>query len=90
MLPFLRKSFSSVSSPILACSDFTSTGGWDIALPLPEHSSHGALKLRLPRGHLIGMDVKLLSNLRHRSIALDCGKRHCVFQPIVITDSRPS
>src|SRR3954465_8210144 len=30
-----KKSFSNVSSPILACSDFTSTAGWAATLPLP-------------------------------------------------------
>src|ERR1051325_8956758 len=30
-----KKSFSSVSSPILACSDFTSTVGSAVAWPLP-------------------------------------------------------
>src|SRR5437667_8792125 len=30
-----KKSFSSVSSPILACSVFTSTAGCAVALPLP-------------------------------------------------------
>src|SRR6476660_387300 len=28
-----KKSFSNVSSPILACSDFTSTAGWAVPLP---------------------------------------------------------
>ena len=35
-----------------------------------------ALKLRLPRCDLIGVDVELLRKLRQRSIALDGGKRH--------------
>src|SRR5271156_1423653 len=30
-----KKSFSSASSPIFACSDFTSTPGWAAALPPP-------------------------------------------------------
>src|SRR5438067_2101592 len=41
-----------------------------------EYISSRALKLRLPRCDLIGVDVELLRKLGHRSIALDSGKRH--------------
>src|SRR5205814_6972621 len=37
-----KKSFSSVSSPILACSDFTSTTGCAAALPLPRPNTSAA------------------------------------------------
>src|SRR5213593_64505 len=37
-----KKSFSSVSSPILACSDFTSTAGSAMALPPPGPNTSAA------------------------------------------------
>ena len=42
----------------------------------PEHIGSTALKLRLPRCDLIGMNVELLGKLPNRSIALHGGKRH--------------
>ena len=39
-----------------------------------------ALKLRLPRRDLIGVDVELFRKLGQRSIALDGGKRHLRFK----------
>ena len=87
-----KKSFSNVSSPILACSDFTSTAGWrrDIAAPWTEHRSGGALKLSLPRGDLIGVDVELLGQLRQRPIALDGGKRHLCLEGRCVVPARSS
>jgi hypothetical protein len=40
-----------------------------------ENIGSPALKLRFPRGDLIGVDVELLRKLSQRSIALDGGKR---------------
>src|ERR1700683_972605 len=37
-----KKSFSSVSSPILACSDFTSTAGCAVSLPPPGPNTSAA------------------------------------------------
>jgi hypothetical protein len=72
-----KKSFSSVSSPILACRDFTSIAGLRRcgAVRAKNLRSPG-LKLRLPRCDLIGVDVELFRQLSQRSIALDGGKRH--------------
>ena len=71
-----KKSFSSVSSPILACSDFTSIAG-AAGVPPPDRTlGSPALKLRLPGRDLIGVDVELLRQLSHRPVALDGGKRH--------------
>ena len=71
-----KKSFSSVSSPILACSDFTSTAGGAAGVAArTEYIGSPTLKLRLPRGNLIGVNVELLGKLRQRPIALDCGKQ---------------
>ena len=41
-----------------------------------ENIGSSALKLRLPRCDLIGVDVELLSKLSQRSIALDRGNRN--------------
>ena len=41
-----------------------------------EHIGSSALKLRLPRGNLIRVDVELLGKLRQCPIALDGGKCH--------------
>jgi hypothetical protein len=61
-----KKSFSSVSSPIFACSVFTSTSGCDAPLPpsWTENIGSSAFELNLPRCDLIRMDVKLLRELR--------------------------
>jgi hypothetical protein len=63
-----KKSFSSVSSPILACNDFTPTVG--VAAPSAatrtKHLGGPFLKLRLPLRDLIGVDVKQLRQLGQR------------------------
>jgi hypothetical protein len=41
-----------------------------------ENIGRPALKLRLPRCDLIGVNVELLSKLNQRPIAFDGGKRH--------------
>jgi hypothetical protein len=85
---FSKKSFSSASSPILACSDFTSTAG--CAPPLPPGPKPSAARLSscaFQECKLIGVAVELLHQLDQRSIALDGGKRHrglegrCVVPP---------
>ena len=86
-----KKSFSSVSSPILACSDFTSTAGCAaVAAAGTEHIGSPALKLRLPRCDLIGMDVELLRKLSQRPIALDGGKRHLRLECRCVVPARSS
>ena len=87
-----KKSFSSVSSPILACSDFTSTAGWrrSVAAAGTEHIGSPALELRLPRCDLIGVDVELLRKLSQRSIALDGGKRHLRLEGRCVVPARSS
>ena len=72
-----KKSFSSVSSPILACSDFTSiAGAAGVPPPGPKTLGSAALKLRFPRRDLIGVDVEMLGQLGYRPVALDGGQRH--------------
>jgi hypothetical protein len=73
-----KKSFSSVSSPILACSDFTSTAGCAAPLPPPAPNTSAApsSKPRLPGCDLIGVDVELLRKLSQSLIALQGRKRH--------------
>src|SRR5262249_42716087 len=68
-----KKSFSSVSSPILACSVFTSTTG---------SADHGcaAFELRLPLGDLIRVHVELFCELGKRSIAFDRSKGYFRFE----------
>ena len=48
------------------------------------------LKLRLPRCDLIRMDIKLLSKLGQRSIALDGGKRHLRLEGRGVVPARSS
>src|SRR5262245_54194859 len=63
-----KKSFSSVSSPILACSALMSTGGADVG---------GAFeKLILPDRDLVDVNIKLLRQLSKRAIALDSSECH--------------
>jgi hypothetical protein len=72
-----KKSFSSVSSPILAWSDFTSTSGvLASARRRPEHPGSPFLKLRLPLRNLVGMNVEVLRQFSHRVLAPDGGQRH--------------
>ena len=58
-----KKSFSSVSSPILAWSTVRSTAGPDCSPRAlgAEHPGCPVEKLRLPLGDLVGMNVELLS-----------------------------
>ena len=51
-----------------------------LAATRTEHIGSAALKLRFPRGNLIGMYVELLGKLRQCPIALDGGKRHLRFE----------
>src|SRR5213595_1385382 len=72
-----KKSFSNVSSPILACSDFTSTASGAAALlPGPKTSAAPSSSCPLPRCDLVGVHVELLGKLSKRAIALDGSKRH--------------
>jgi hypothetical protein len=62
-----RGSFSSVSSPILACSNFTSTAG-----AVSAEQPGGTVKhLRLPRRDLVRMNVVRLCQLGQRLLTLD-------------------
>ena len=87
-----KKSFSSVSSPILACSDFTSTAGWHaaVAAARTEHIGCPFLELCFPRRDLIGVDVELLRQLSQCSIALDGGKRHLGLEGRCVVPARSS
>ena len=86
-----KKSFSSVSSPILACSDFTSTAGAaGVAAARTENIGSAAFKLRLPRRDLVGVDVEMLGQLRERPIALDGGKRHLRLEGRCVVPARSS
>ena len=72
-----KKSFSSVSSPILACSVFKSTGGAAASgLAAPEYPGRAFEKLRLPLRDLVGVDIELLRQLGQRLLALDRGQGH--------------
>ena len=86
-----KKSFSSVSSPILACSDFTSTAGAaGAALPGPNTSEAPPSKLGLPGRDLIGVDVEMLGQLGQRPVALDGGKRHLRLEGRCVVPARSS
>src|SRR2546427_8301398 len=73
-----KKSFSNVSSPIFACSDFTSTAGCIAPLPLPGPKTSAAppSSCAFHDVNLIGVDVELFRQLSQRSIALDGGQCH--------------
>ena len=67
-----KKSFSTVSSPIFAWRDFTSTAGAvSFALAAgPAKQPGGPLKqLGLPGGDLVGMDIVRLCQLGQRLLA---------------------
>ena len=86
-----KKSFSSVSSPILACSDFTSTaGGRSRCHRRTENVGGPVLKLRLPLCDLIGVDVELLRKLSKCAIALDGSKRHLRLEGRCVVPARSS
>jgi hypothetical protein len=70
-----KKSFSSVNSPILACSDFTSIAGAAGAM-LPEPKTPEAPPSNWAGRNLIGMDIEVLGQLSYRPVTLDGGKRH--------------
>src|SRR5260370_30775584 len=87
-----KKSFSSVSSPILACSDFTSTG-WlrgSLAAAGTEYIGCPFLELRLPRCDLIWVDVGLLRKLSQGSIALQGRKCHLRLEGRRVVPARSS
>jgi hypothetical protein len=71
-----KKSFSKVSSPILACRAFTSTGGVADLLLLPEPNTSAAAQLRLPSRDLVRVNVELIRQLRNRPITLYRCQRH--------------
>ena len=73
-----KKSFSKVSSPILACRAFTSTARRcrRRAAARPEHVRRAAFELRLPARDLVRVDVELLRHLRNRPLTLDRRQRH--------------
>ena len=73
-----KKSFSSASSPILACSAFKSTAGAAAGLAAPEPNTAGRAleQLALPVRDLVGVHIEQLRQLRQRLLALDGGQRH--------------
>src|SRR4249920_2686603 len=72
-----KKSFSSVSSPILACSNFTSTAGCAAPLPLPGPNTSAAPSSSCAfHVVLIGVNVELLRKLSQSSIAFDGRECH--------------
>ena len=86
-----KESFSSVSSPILACSDFTSMAGCAAPLPPgPNTSAAPSSELRLPRCDLIGVDVELLRKLSQGSIAFDGRKRRLRLEGRCVVSARSS
>ena len=79
-----KKSFSSVSSPILACSRLRRC----VATAGSENVSRPALELRLPRCDLIGVHVELLRKLSQCAITLDGSKRHLCLQGRCVVPAR--
>src|SRR5215212_775645 len=73
-----KKSFSRVSSPILACSVFTSIagGGADATPPEPKQARGRLNQLALPGGDLARVHIVLLRQFGQRRLALDRGQRH--------------
>ena len=73
-----KKSFSSVSSPILACSAFKSTAGAaGLALVLRrKRPAAPSSKLAFPLRDLVRMDIELLRQFGQRLLALDGGQSH--------------
>jgi hypothetical protein len=73
-----KKSFSSVSSPIFACSDFTSTACVAAGMPPPVPKTPGRAieKLTFPLSDLIGVHIELLRQLGERLLPLYGGQSH--------------
>src|SRR5262249_10073442 len=73
-----KKSFSTVSSPILAWSDFKSMGGVLAAAPAADPNTPAApsLKLQFPLRDLVGVNVEMLIQLGYRVLAPNGGQRH--------------
>ncbi len=72
-----KKSFSSVSSPILACKLFKSTLEAAASLfVLAKHPGRAFEELRFPLGDLIGVDVEVLRQLGERLLPLQSGQGH--------------
>jgi hypothetical protein len=61
-----KKSFSSVSCPILACSGCQVTGS--TAAPPPKASGRVLQQLPLPLGDLVGVDLEVLGKLGQRLV----------------------
>jgi hypothetical protein len=85
-----KKSFFSVSSPILACSYFTSMAGV-VGAMLPVRK----LRKRLPPTepfcrNLIEVDVEMPRQLRYNSVAIDGGKRHLCLEGQGMVPARSS
>ena len=56
-----KKSFSSVSSPILACRAFTRPAGWPALTRRPaQHVCRSAFELSLPSRDLVRVNVELI------------------------------
>ena len=86
-----KKSFSSVSSPIFACSVFTSTAGAGSARRVRAKDARRSLQeLRAPLRDLVGMHVELLSQLGQRPLALDGGQRHLGLESRAVVPARSS
>jgi hypothetical protein len=62
-----KKSFSSVTCPILACSSLRSTGA-SRGPDLPKHIGCGLAQRFLPLGDLVGVHIKSLCQLRQRLV----------------------
>ena len=73
-----KKSRSSVSSPILACSVFTSiAGGLESGfVSAAKNPGSPFEKLRSPGRDLVRMDIELLGQFGQRLLALDSGQSH--------------
>ena len=72
-----KKSFSSVISPIFACSVFKSTAGvGSAAAARPNTPAAAFQKLRPPLGDLVRVDIEALREFRQRLLALDGRERH--------------
>jgi hypothetical protein len=72
-----KKSFSSVSSPVLACRAFKSTpGALASLLPEPDTPRRAVEKLAFPQRDLVGVNAELLRQSGQRLLALEGGQGH--------------